>query len=426
MTADSDDESNKSDSVEKEISSIKSYESDSVEDEISPIKKQASGSFEEEISPIKSQGSDNQDEESQNDPSNVSNKENEDSKLSHKDIQSSMENHGSEPSDSDSEEIVPKVRKNTRVNRIEDSEDEESEQEEERRKTLYRENPEGDLSFVVEDNVYSKATRRSIFGVKPEPTSPISEQSDDEADSDIIICDSESEEEQENFANSEIAKKMSSTIRSPFKEIDRNVAVKEEPLTSPEKSKNLQRVSKSYYDSQVAEIEAMQGRMVALRKLELKGSLPDGGQKLRIAAAKIQKDIDEKENLIKTLIVDEDKSIKNQLFDSFKSESERSSIKEVTTQDEDFLAAEDVQPKYTGKVGMKNFEQQKALTVEKLQDIHNSLDQRPADDAVETPPKYLKIELMKHQLHALKFMMWREIQKPRGGILADDMVMIIV
>lgn len=101
-------------------------------------------------------------------------------------------------------------------------------------------------------------------------------------------------------------------------------------------------------------------------------------------------------------------------------------IKEESKVEENFLGAEDVQPKFTGKIGLKNFEQQKALTVEKLQDIHNSLDQRPADDVLETPPKYLKIDLMKHQLHALAFMMWRETQKPRGGILADDMVRMTI
>lgn len=36
-------------------------------------------------------------------------------------------------------------------------------------------------------------------------------------------------------------------------------------------------------------------------------------------------------------------------------------------------------------------------------------------------PRSVKVPLMKHQRHALAWMNWRERQKPRGGILADDM-----
>ncbi|KAL7034574.1 hypothetical protein ACKWTF_008009 [Chironomus riparius] len=407
LTADSDiDELNKSESI----------------DEISPIKKLESSDEENETSLNETEDLSSKHSESENSKSNFLDEEARTSNHESQDEDNSFRISNENDSE-DEEEIASKVRKNTR--RITDSDDEDDNKNEQRRKTFYMENPDGDTSFIVEDNVYSKSTRRSMFGGIPEDpevkSEPISENElSDGEDSDVIICESESE--QENLETSGmIVKSLSSTTRSPFKEIDRNSVVKKEPLASPEKSKNLQRVSKSYYDSQVAEIEAMKGRIEALRKMELKGSLPDNGQKLRIAAVKIQNDINEKERLIKTLIVDEDKSIKNQLMDSFKSESERSSIKEESKGDEDFLAAEDVQPKYTGKIGMKNFEQQKALTVEKLQDIQNSLDQRPADDALETPPKDLKIELMKHQLHALAFMMWRETQKPRGGILADDM-----
>lgn len=451
LTADSDisgsnSELNADDSSIENISPIKKSEDESLVEDTSPIKRLEDES---DISPIKHPESDSdvdqefKSHEKTTETNNYSESENSKSNFLDDEAHASMENHDSQeesvqdsPNSSDNEksdeeeEVIKKVRKNVR--RLVDSDDEneqENDQDEEKRKTLYMENPDGDTSFIVEDNVYSKSTRRSIFGFNPEiKNEPISENEiSDGEDSDVIICETESEdEERENLENSGmIAKKLSSTVRSPFKEIDRNVAVKQEPVTSPEKSESFKRVSKSYYDAQVAEIEAMYGRIDALRKMELKGSLPDGGAKLRIAATKIQNDIDEKEKLIKSLIIDEDKSIKNQLIDSFKSESERSSMRE-DSKDEDYLAAEDVQPKYTGKIGMKNFEQQKALTVEKLQDIHASLDQRPADDALETPPNDLKIDLMKHQLHALAFMMWRETQKPRGGILADDMVRILL
>lgn len=74
---------------------------------------------------------------------------------------------------------------------------------------------------------------------------------------------------------------------------------------------------------------------------------------------------------------------------------------------------------------MKNFEEQKALTIERLHDIHETMNQRPGEDVLETPPKYLKVELMRHQLHALAFMIWREKQRPRGGILGNFQLQIL-
>lgn len=45
----------------------------------------------------------------------------------------------------------------------------------------------------------------------------------------------------------------------------------------------------------------------------------------------------------------------------------------------------------------------------------------PGENDLAKHPGNLKIQLMSHQLHALKWMQWRENQKPKGGLLADDM-----
>jgi transcription termination factor 2 len=143
---------------------------------------------------------------------------------------------------------------------------------------------------------------------------------------------------------------------------------------------------------------------------------------MREAIAKVEKELIEMNNEIKKMIIDDDESIKSQIARSFETSntSVEDSIISVEKPPVNFIAAEDVQPKYLGKIGMKNFEAQKALTVERLQLIQENLNQRPADDMLATPPKHLKISLLKHQLHALSFMTWREEQKPRGGILAGN------
>ncbi|KYN02202.1 PREDICTED: transcription termination factor 2 [Cyphomyrmex costatus] len=62
-----------------------------------------------------------------------------------------------------------------------------------------------------------------------------------------------------------------------------------------------------------------------------------------------------------------------------------------------------------------------ALTVERLQDLHGSLVARPSEKEKAEDPKGLKVQLMPHQQHALAWLLWREQQRPSGGVLADDM-----
>ncbi|KAG5680553.1 hypothetical protein PVAND_010054 [Polypedilum vanderplanki] len=347
--------------------------------------------------------------------------------------------------DSDSEnedDDVPLKRKaTTAVNRIVDS-DSSDEEVIEKRKSIYALEPEGDLSIHIEDAAYSKSTRRSIHGfeikqekhsIKEEPFSE-NEESDDE--SDIIISSDDDDVEEGNESEDKenldysgmIEKKLSSTIRSPMKENFKSELIETETSfnqTSDHES-SIKKVSRASYDRIVAEKYALANRISSMKKLlEMNAGLPDGGKKLQDAIVKLEHELIEKETAIKFLLIDENESIKNSIKRSFMSESEVSdtsySVKESSAND-DYIEVKDVQPKYTGKIGLKHFEQQKALTVEKLQDIYASLDERPGEDVVSTPPKYLKIDLMRHQLHAIAFMIWRETkQKPRGGILADDM-----
>lgn len=56
-----------------------------------------------------------------------------------------------------------------------------------------------------------------------------------------------------------------------------------------------------------------------------------------------------------------------------------------------------------------------------IKKIHNSLATYPDEYREETDPEDLRSTLMLHQKRGLAWMIWREEQDPKGGILADDM-----
>uniref|UniRef100_A0A672RNA5 Transcription termination factor 2 n=1 Tax=Sinocyclocheilus grahami TaxID=75366 RepID=A0A672RNA5_SINGR len=60
-------------------------------------------------------------------------------------------------------------------------------------------------------------------------------------------------------------------------------------------------------------------------------------------------------------------------------------------------------------------------TTEAIDHLHDSLESCPTEDTESPDPKGIKVELLPHQRRALAWLLWRETQKPCGGILADDM-----
>ncbi|KAJ7320316.1 hypothetical protein JRQ81_019827 [Phrynocephalus forsythii] len=60
-------------------------------------------------------------------------------------------------------------------------------------------------------------------------------------------------------------------------------------------------------------------------------------------------------------------------------------------------------------------------TSEAINQLHKSLETCPTMEAVVEDPPGLKVSLLLHQKQALAWLLWRENQKPCGGILADDM-----
>lgn len=314
-----------------------------------------------------------------------------------------------------------------------------------RRQTFYLQHPDGD-DDAVEDQAYSKATRRSIFGapsVKAEAVSHDEVRTDEsDSDSDVIILSEDEENDKENFGRHQNSQ-LSSTLRSPLKDSNNsisspeisngNINVKDEPLDASDKKPI--RVPRYVYDDEIRKRDSLLQRIRMAENNTLLSTLPDKGAKLLAMAAELKKELKEKNEKIEKMIIDEEESISNRIKRSVGNDStynpsdEDPSFKDeeesmqgaVAAHPTNFLKAEDVLPKYTGKVGMKNFMEQKAMTVQALEDINEQQDERPEEDTITEPPKYLKIELMKHQLHAIAFMQWRERQKTRGGLLADDM-----
>ncbi|TSV41644.1 Poly [ADP-ribose] polymerase 4 [Bagarius yarrelli] len=60
-------------------------------------------------------------------------------------------------------------------------------------------------------------------------------------------------------------------------------------------------------------------------------------------------------------------------------------------------------------------------TTDAIDHLHHSLESCPSADTEAPDPKGIKVHLLPHQRKALAWLLWRETQKPCGGILADDM-----
>ncbi|XP_014614738.1 PREDICTED: LOW QUALITY PROTEIN: transcription termination factor 2-like, partial [Polistes canadensis] len=84
-------------------------------------------------------------------------------------------------------------------------------------------------------------------------------------------------------------------------------------------------------------------------------------------------------------------------------------------------SAKTIDSKKLDKIAEEILDHKFTLTAERLQDLHELLVAQPSEDTKAEYPPGLKVKLMPHQQHALAWLMWRERERPLGGVLADDM-----
>ncbi|XP_031438662.2 transcription termination factor 2 [Clupea harengus] len=76
---------------------------------------------------------------------------------------------------------------------------------------------------------------------------------------------------------------------------------------------------------------------------------------------------------------------------------------------------------YGGKMTEGRLVAIRNATTDTINHLHKSLETCPGPDTETKDPKGIKVQLLPHQRRALAWLLWREDQKPCGGILADDM-----
>ncbi|XP_059607981.1 transcription termination factor 2-like [Phlebotomus argentipes] len=164
-------------------------------------------------------------------------------------------------------------------------------------------------------------------------------------------------------------------------------------------------VSQAVYDLEKNKLEQLLSEQQSKNTLlsKMGSSLPDKGAKLSAQSAALQTEIDYQIKHIEKLQITETE-VQNGV--SANLGEEEGAVGELPGRTE---RAE------------KMFHKREIVTIETISEIHKSLKQRPPEDLLMEQPDQLKITLMEHQRYALSFMTWREQNKPKGGILADDM-----
>ncbi|XP_025263627.1 transcription termination factor 2 isoform X2 [Camponotus floridanus] len=191
----------------------------------------------------------------------------------------------------------------------------------------------------------------------------------------------------------------------------------------------------------ICKLEQLKNQLTKTKLLLSQGNieiLPDKGERLHKSIREQETEIEkltlelEKTPLIQSLNIQENKVSKK----SHLAKKESLPIKDEPDHSDDsdhsdysYLDINNIPMKPTtspelrqlGEKAQATRDRELALTVERLQDLHGSLVARPTENEKAKDPRGLQVQLMPHQQHALAWLLWREQQRPAGGVLADDM-----
>ena len=145
--------------------------------------------------------------------------------------------------------------------------------------------------------------------------------------------------------------------------------------------------------------------------------LPDRGEKIRKSIEILEKDVQRLSYKLEQTSMLDNTNLNSPTI-SIKAESPGiSAIIKSQFEEAQFI----IPDKEMGKKAQATFDREQALTVDRLNHLQQSLNRCPDENDRAEDPRGLKVKLMAHQQHALAWLLWREKEKPPGGLLADDM-----
>lgn len=172
-------------------------------------------------------------------------------------------------------------------------------------------------------------------------------------------------------------------------------------------------VSQAFYNQEADELAKLKQEVKENEELfeKLVANLPDGGANMKRRIADLKRQVDKKQEILDSYIMEEVHLDDIQIVET------TNQAKNLDWRDE----LNEIKPVHTGQQGMATFNTQKTLTLNRIEKLHKAMEKCPTETDFADQPENLNIQLMPHQLHAIKWMRWRENQRPKGGLLADDM-----
>ncbi|KAJ8951586.1 hypothetical protein NQ318_020463 [Aromia moschata] len=278
--------------------------------------------------------------------------------------------------------------------------------------------PKGSASTLNNSFLTPRNVRPQIPSRSPSPTSDNSIEIVSEDDDVIDISSEERNSPVRMVVPPRINNKLVKQTTLDAVVIKKNVPSAQETSKNEVGDSNVLEVSPSELQAQkerVRQIETDLLRANNLMRTINMANLPDKGQLLKDKHAATERMLRVEAQKLSKMIVTKDNP--HHIQDVAKN-------KVAASWDEIEAKADAVLPKTFGKRAMSTYNAQKAVTMDRLQQLHGSLESCPNEDSLAEDPKGLKVALMPHQKRALAWLMWREKAKAFWWYIRDAKVSI--